>query len=568
MKWHSGDVDAAAAAALAREAGIHPVVARILTARGIVTTSECNAFLQPRLDNLHSPKLLPDMACAAGLIASAVNEGKKIHICGDYDADGITATALLMNLFGLLGVQPSVYIPNRLKEGYGISINAARIIADNRPDLVLTVDCGTSDNEAIEVLKKCGADVVVIDHHEPGFLPPAVVVNPKRPDSEYPFRDLAAVGVAFKVAWAVAEELSSARKMSQELRDFLLDALGLVALGTVADVVPLTGENRVLTAFGLRALASAKGMGLQALLRASGIGDRRVEAHDIAFRIAPRLNAAGRLADAGIGLELFTTHSEREAERLAGELDRLNSQRRQVQEQMLSEALEMAENRPEPNVIVLADPDWHVGVVGIAASKVLERFGLPAVLLVTEGDTARGSARSIPSFNIFDALERCSDLLIRWGGHACAAGMTLKTSNIRPLAERLSVLAGEQFDGEMPQPDLDIDVETTLDELNVKSVGSIERLAPFGLGNQRPVLAVRGARIAGSPRRMGGNRQHVSFLLVQGDTSLRAVWWNGADRMGEFKGVDRCDVAFSPKVETYRGVTSVELNIKDIIPHA
>jgi len=568
VKWHIRDVDTAASASLAREAELHPVVAHVLVARGIATARECDAFLQPRLDSLHSPELLPDMALAVRAIASSVRDGKKVHICGDYDVDGITGTALMANLLSLLGIQPSVYVPNRLTEGYGVSVEAARTIADTRPALVVTVDCGTSDNEAIEVLRECGADVVVIDHHEPGVLPPAVVVNPKRSDSEYPFRDMAAVGVVFKVAWAVAEELSPAKKMSQEMRDFLLDSLGLVALGTVADVVPLSGENRVFTTFGLRALASAKGAGLRALLRASGVADRRVEAHDIAFRIAPRLNAAGRLADAGIGLDLFTTPSEKEAEKLAGELDRLNTQRRQVQERILKEALEMAENRPEPNVVVLANSDWHIGVVGVAASKVLERTGLPAVLLAIEGDTARGSARSIPSFNIFDALESCADLLDKWGGHAAAAGLTLKVSNIRPLAERLSSLVGEQFGGEIPEPDLEVDAEVTLNELSVEAVGSIERLAPFGSGNQRPVLAVRNAKVAGRPRRMGSSRRHVSFQLVQQGTSFRAVWWNGADRMDELKGADSCDVAFSPKINTWRGVTAVELDIKDVIPHA
>ena len=567
MKWHIRDVDTAAASSLARKAEVHPVVARVLMARGITTVREGNAFLQPRLDSLHSPELLPDMARATRAIASSIRDGKKVHICGDYDVDGITGTALMMNLFGLLGTQPSVYIPNRLKEGYGVGVEAARAIAATRPGLVITVDCGTSDNEAIEVLKECGAEVVVIDHHEPGVLPPAIVVNPKRSDSEYPFRDLAAVGVVFKVAWAVAEELSPARKMSQEMRDFLLDSLGLVALGTVADVVPLSGENRVFTTFGLRALESAEGVGLRALLRASGVAGRRVEARDIAFRVAPRLNAAGRLADADIGLKLFTTSSMEEAERLSGELDRLNTQRRQVQEQIFKEALEMAENRPEPNAVVLSSPAWHVGVVGIAASKVLERIGLPTILLVVEGDTARGSARSIPSFNIFDALERCADLLDRWGGHAAAAGLTLKASNVRPLAERLSSMMNEQFGGRIPEPDLEVDTEAALKELSVESVKGIERLAPFGSGNQRPVLAVRNAKVAGSPRRMGSSRRHVSFQLVQHGASLRAVWWNGADRMGELKGADSCDVAFSPKIETWRGVTSVELNVKDVIPH-
>lgn len=564
MKWHICGADSTEAGRLAREAGIHPVVARILLARNISDPSECNAFLQPRLDNLHSPALLPDIDRAVSAITSAVKEGKVIQIYGDYDADGITGTALLVALFRLLGTEPRTYIPDRIKEGYGLNTDAARSIAETRPGLVITVDCGTSDGEAVEILKQSGAEVVVIDHHEPGDPASAVIVNPKRADSRYPFRDLASVGVVFKVAWAVAEEMSPSRKMSREMRDFLIDSLGLVAIGTVADVVPLVGENRILAAFGLSVLKSAKSIGLKTLLRTSGIGDRMVKAHDIAFRVAPRLNAIGRLKEAGPAVKLLTTSSREEAEELSSVLEQINAERQRIQKQILKEALEMASNRPEPNVVVLASPNWHVGVVGIGASKVLDRFYLPTILLSVDGDIARGSARSIPGFNIFDALGRCSDLLLKWGGHALAAGLTLEASNVRPLAERLSALAAEQFGGEMPERLLEIDAEVSLGDLDMEVVKGIERMSPFGSGNRRPILAVKDVKVAGAPRRIGANRNHAAFHLSRDGTTLRAVWWDGAEHIEDLKSAGRCDAAFVPKIATWKGASTVELDIKDI----
>jgi single-stranded-DNA-specific exonuclease len=371
--------------------------------------------------------------------------------------------------------------------------------------------------------------------------------------------------VAFKTAWAAAEELSPSKRMSQEVREFLLDSLALVAIGTVADVVPLVEENRILTAFGLRALESTTDPGLTAILRASGVGGRTIKSHDIAFRVAPRLNAAGRIEDAMTGLRLLTTSSPEEARELAKSLDDLNTRRQRLQERTVNEALELASQREGAAAIVLADPGWHIGVVGVAASKVLDARYVPTVLLTIEGDTARGSARSVPGFNIFEALEKCNDLLVKWGGHALAAGLRLDVSNLEALAERLDSLARETFDARKPEPFLEIDTEVKLSELDLEAVKGIERLAPFGAGNRRPVLALRGARVAGHPRRMGAKNSHLAFHLAQGDSSLRAVWWNAADRIEELRNSTVLDAALCLRIDTWSGREAVELDIKDLV---
>jgi single-stranded-DNA-specific exonuclease len=527
---------------------------------------ECRAFLSPKLDDLHHPASLPDIAGAAAAVAAAVRDGKGILVYGDYDADGTTGAALLARLFRLLGQEADVYIPRRLTEGYGVNVDAAKTISASKPGLVVTVDCGTSDCAAIEILRNGGADVVVIDHHEAGEqLADALVVNPKRPGSKYPFRDLAGVGVAFKTAWAVAEELSPTKKVSPEVRQFLLDSLALVAIGTVADVVPLIGENRILTAFGLCALESTKDVGLTALLRSAGVGGRKIKAHDIAFRVAPRLNAAGRIEDAMLGLRLLTTSSPDEARRLAKTLDDLNTRRQRLQEQTVQEANELASQHPDAAALVLARPGWHVGVVGVAASKVLESRYVPAVLLAVEGETARGSARSVPGFNIYEAFEKCDDLLVKWGGHALAAGLTLEVSKIDAFAERLDSIAREAFDAGKPEPILEIDAEVTLAELDIEAARGMERLAPFGSGNRRPVLTLRGAKVAGSPQRMGARNSHMSFHLAKEGSSLRAVWWNSAGRVKELRNAKEFDAAFSLRIDTWSGRETVELDIKDLV---
>lgn len=567
MKWHICETDSGEASRLARDSRIPALVARILLGRGISTPDECSDFLSPRLDALHSPDLLPDIDRAVSAITAAVRQKRKIHICGDYDVDGITASSLLVNLLHMLGVKPEVFIPHRITDGYGLSEKVAGRIAGTHPDLVITVDCGTSDGASIALLAEAGAQVVVIDHHEPpssGELPGAAVVNPKRSDSKYPFRELAAVGVVFKVAWAVAEELSPARKMSQEMRDFLIDSLALVTLGTVADVTPLIGENRVLVAYGLSSLRAATGPGLRSLITVSGLGGRSITARDIAFRIAPRLNAAGRLADARIGYELLTSTSTADADVLASKLEKLNTERQQLQQRTCAEAMERADRRAEPNVVVLQSPDWHLGVVGIAASRIVDHYHLPAILLVTEGDTARGSARSIPSFNMFEALNECGDLLIRWGGHAMAAGLTLRADLTDRLAGRLSEIAGRQFGAGIPEEVLEIDAITELAELDLGTAKEIERLAPFGKSNSRPVLAITDARVAGSPKIIGAGGNHISFRLAQGKTSLKAIWWQAADQIERLRNAGKCSVAFTPKVETWRGTTAVELVVEDI----
>jgi len=569
-RWVVRDCDEGQRDALAAAVGVSPIVARLLVNRGVATASAAQRFLAPELGHLHEPGLLPDIDKAVERIRRAVGAGEKILIYGDYDADGVTAISLLVLLLRELHVEPEVYIPHRVDEGYGLHRDAIEAAAADGVTLIVTVDCGISAVAEIERARELGIDVVVTDHHEPGRTVPraAAVVDPKLTGCLYPYRELAGVGVAFKLAWALAQTFSPGKRVTPAFRQFLLDAMSLVAIGTVADVVPLTGENRVFVCYGLEALRQSTSPGIAALVRQAGVGGKRLKPRDVSFKLGPRLNAAGRLGEADVCVELLTCESPERAAEIATLLDEKNRQRRQVQDdillaarQELGEPAEWADRR----AIVLAAPGWHAGVLGVVASRLVEEFHRPTVLLSIDGDEARGSARSVPGLNLFEAIEACEPLLRNYGGHSGAAGVTLAAERLEEFREQFEQQVRGRLGAEEPREIVEIEAEVALAAVGRALVDELDRLAPYGEGNPPPVLVCPGVAVAGQPQPMGREGQHIAFYVRQGEASLRVVGFGMGGLYEELaQGGVGCDIAFTPYVSHFRGSEEVELRLCDL----
>ena len=569
-RWIVAPPDAERGPALARALGLSPVAAQILLNRG-VNGDAARAFLRPDLSVLADPYLLPDMDRAVERIERAVRDREKVWIFGDYDVDGTSGTALLWHFFRFLGVPVGTYTPHRVAEGYSLGPQAVDAFAREGVKLAITVDCGTSDAVRIAEAKARGTDVIVSDHHDPpAVLPDAACafINPKRPGSRYPYPTIAGSGVAFKLAWAMAQRLPAARRESSEFRAFMPEAMAFAALGTIADVSPLTGENRTIVAFGLKALEKTRLPGLRALLKFAGLEGQTLNAGHVGFRIGPRLNASGRIDTAQRCIDLLTCDDPVRAETLAGDLERLNRERQGIErgildqaEKRIAEEIDLSRER----VLVLADDRWHAGVIGIVAARLVERHHRPAVLIGLDGESGKGSARSIPGFNLFEAFDSARHAMIACGGHAMAAGCTIARDKVSLLRSLMNARADEVLKPEDYVPRLSLDAEVPLTAVSEGLVRELERLEPFGHGNPAPVLAVRGARVAGEPRTMGKKGEHLQFHVSHGGHSLRAVGWGMADRERDLRdGRGAIDVAFTPAINEWKGRTSVELIIKDI----
>jgi len=550
--------------------GISPIAAHLLLNRGVDSPTAVRHFLAPDLSHLHDPGLLPEIDKAVERIREAIARRERILIYGDYDADGVTATSLLLQFLRGLGVEPLRHIPNRVEEGYGVHAEAIEGAAADGVQLIVTVDCGTTAVAEVERARELGMDVIVTDHHEPSHTVPraCAVVNAKLTGSLYPYRDLAGVGVAFKVVWALAQTFSPGKRVTAEFRRFLLDAMGLVALGTVADVVPLTGENRVLASYGLEALRRSTSPGIAALVRQAGIEGRRLRPDDVSFRLGPRLNAAGRLAEAELCVELLTSDSSARAATIARQLEQKNRERQRIQAGILRTARERladVDDWEERRAIVLADEDWHAGVVGVVAAKIAEEFNRPTVLFSLDGELARGSARSVPAFNVFEAIEACGDALLSYGGHSQAAGLRLARECLEDFCELFEREARRRLADWEPCGTMEIDTEVALGAVGRPLIRDLERLAPYGQGNRAPVLACSGVVVAGRPQRMGRQGQHMAFYARQGDKSLRAVGFSMGGLYEAIAAGDvTCDIAFTPRINAFRGLEEVELELRDV----
>lgn len=559
MVWRLLKGDEALVERVAGELGLPRLIAGLLVVRGVRSAEEARLFLSPARAPLHDPMSLADMPRAVERIKTALRRGERIAVYGDYDVDGLTATALLSTALCEWGGKVVTYVPDRLEEGYGLNAEAVEKLAGDGVELIVTVDCGVCAREEVARAAALGVDVVVTDHHVPqAILPPAhAVVDPKRVDCSYPFSDLAGVGVAYKLVCALAVELAEGGPGGvSAFHD-------LVGLGTVADVMPLVGENRALVNRGLRALSMTTRPGLRALAREAGLEDGEITARQVAFQLAPRLNAGGRLGDARSALQLLLCREPEVAAVIAKRLEAANRRRQRLQEAIFKEALAMLARDPalaQTGVIVLAREGWHHGVVGIVASKLVDRYGRPVILLSVDGEVARGSGRSVEGFDLYAALTSASDLLVGWGGHEMAVGLTLPSARIGELRERLSRAAES-----MPQAvsELVLDGELSLEEVRPGLVRLLSLLEPHGPGNEPPLFLVRRVKVLGRSRLVGTG--HLRFSVAQGSARINCIGFGLGDRIGELER-GPLDLAARIRVDRWMGHETLCLDVKDLRP--
>lgn len=537
----------------------------MLESRGFAPEDRA-AFLGPDFDlSLHDPFMLSDMDKAVKRIMSAIGNNQSIIIYGDYDIDGLTASSLLLDGLTSLGANASVYIPDRFEEGYGLNGEALRKIKSDGADLVITVDCGITSAEDIAAIKGDGLDVIVTDHHNPPSELPVeavAIVNPKLPSSKYPFEELAGVGVAYKLIVALQSQMPDRLAKGQE--KWLLD---LVALGTVCDVVPLTGENRTLVLFGLKVLAKSRRVGIRALAEASGSNLSMIGSSDLGFRLGPRLNAAGRLVHANMALELLTTEDITKAQELAAKLNHLNSQRQEQTAKIVREASDIAKNYSSDKVLVLADSDWSHGVVGIAASRVAESFGKPTIILQIQGQTAKGSARSVGDFSIIEAISSAGSLLKKFGGHHFAAGLTIQIDNLDEFRTQINQYATSTLKDTNLAPSIDIDLLLEGDLLTLEAAGELEKLEPYGNQNREPVISSVLELVTYKP--IGIDLKHLKLQFTNpAGNLLSGIAFSAADKWDWLKSNQVVEVLYRLNINQWRGGRELQLEVIDMVEAA
>lgn len=570
-QWHIAEPDPASQALLAAATGLRPLLCQLLINRGITDVATAQAFLSPSLHDLPDPFLLHGMQRAVQRLLTALRQEEMIAIYGDYDVDGVTATALLVTFFGELGLKVPYHIPERSTEGYGLNTAAIEQLARRGVRVLLTVDCGITAVNEIALARRLGIDVIITDHHQPlDVLPDAwAMLNPHQATCTYPNKGLCGVGIAFKLLTALRAALRHADLFADRLPN-LKRHLDLVTLGTIADVTPLRGENRIIVHYGLQELTQTRKPGLQALRQVSGRDHKPANVGEVGFQLAPRLNASGRLGSAIESVALLTTENASEAERLAESLDAVNQQRRTLQqtiEESVHERIARQYAGRPPAALVLGDPAWHQGVVGIVAARIAETYHRPTFLLQIHGHTARGSGRSIPAFNLYQALRHCARWLQRYGGHKYAAGLTMDAAHVSYLQEDLIRFAEDTLKPMDLFPTLHIDATIPLAEITSTLVEELARLAPHGAGNPAPVLCVQGVHITSPPRTLGQQGQHVRFRVAQDSTTLGVIAFHMAEQVLALTDSAKVDLAFTPTINTWQGRHDVELQLRAIRPH-
>ena len=564
--WDHADVDEGRAGDLASALNLDPVIARLLVLRGIDTADEAGRFLDPRIDHLHDPFRLADLPRAVDRLERAIEKGERIAIHGDYDVDGVTSTVILRRVLELLGADVVHFIPERLKDGYGLEPAAVERLAARGAAVVVSADCGIRSQAAAARARELGVDLIVTDHHEPeAVLPPALaVINPKRRDCGYPDKNLAGVGVALKLVQALC--------LRSDRTGWLPAFVKLAAVGTVADVVPLRGENRVIAKLGLERLSRKRhAVGLRALLDSAGLLGESLTGFHVAFRLAPRINAAGRMSTPDLATRLLLlTDDDREAEArsLAEEIEAVNLRRREEEAQIVAAARRKVDSDPDVGahaILVVWGAGWHRGVIGIVASKLVDLFHRPAIVLAVEGDTAYGSGRSIPGFDLLGALDHCGDLFTRYGGHRYAAGVTLESGRLAELRRRITAFADDRLGPEQLMPRLRVDGRLPLAGITPGMMAGLRAMEPFGSGNPRPVFHSGTLQLADAPRVL--KSRHLAMRVRQGGRVFRAVAWRMADREDFVKRHgDALDLAFHLSENNWRGERTVELSVADIRP--
>ena len=542
--------------------GLSPLIARLLYNRDLRDPEEVTTFLSSDLrTGLHDPLLMRGMAEATARIGVAIQRGELMAVYGDFDADGVTAVALLTQVIRAMGGQIRPYIPHRMREGYGLNRAAVTQLATEGVRLLITVDCGISNLVEVAEANQAGMEVIVTDHHQPPEeLPPALaIVNPKQPGCAYPFKDLVGVGIAYKLVQALVRRGVSPGSLRGR------DLLDLVALGTIADMGPLRYENRVLARWGVDAINTTRRPGLRALIDAAGLSVGKISATDIGFTLAPRLNAAGRLDHAVYAYQLLLAETTEEARPLAEGLNRMNRERQDRSHQVQLAASELAEasGRHEEPVVVLADAEFPSGLVGLVAGKLVEQWARPVVLIELGATQSRGSARSVPGFSIIDALRRRPELFVRYGGHAAAAGFTIQNTNIPTLETHLQALARQQLGDQPGRPVLAIDALLNLRELSWELLAELERLEPFGHGNPSPILMSSGVEVV-EARTRGADAQHLSMRLRQpGGPVVEAIAFRLGHLLEPLRRHPRIDVAYSLGANHWDGKSQLQLKVRD-----
>ncbi len=556
-KWQICECDKEKVENIKNKYNLNSLLATILVNKNIIDKEKIRLFLEPNRNDFYDPYLINDMDIATDRIIKAINNQEKVIIYGDYDVDGITSIAVLKSFLKDVGLQASYYIPNRLEEGYGLNKDAINKIAEQGYTLMITVDCGITAIEEVEYANSLGIETIITDHHEPGEeLPNALaVIDNKRKDSKYPFRELAGVGVAFKVSQALSKKLN----LKEET---YLKYLDIVCVGTISDIVPLVDENRVITKLGMLLVKQTKNLGLRSILNSSGY--RQINSMAISFGVAPRINACGRLGDAEEALKLLLSTDIYEVNKLTNKLNEHNRQRQEIEKSISKEAIEKIENEKlnENRTIVVGGKNWHHGVIGIVSSKITEKYFKPSILLsLEENGIAKGSGRSIPGFDLHEALMKCEDLLDKFGGHSMAVGLTLKQENLSEFYKRFEDFAKESKIEEIV-PIINVDAKIELSDINKKVIEDLKQLEPFGEANKMPIFALKNVKI--DSIRSLSDGKHLKLTLREKNQVISAIGFNIGNLVNEYKIGDRIDIAGTLEINTYNGMENLQINIKDV----
>jgi single-stranded-DNA-specific exonuclease len=557
---------------LAKSLKVSPLLAQVLINRGITDTAEASIFLRPKLTELIDPLQMPGIEPAVQRLKQAITNRERITLYGDYDVDGITGVAILWQILTILGADVDYYIPHRIDEGYGLNAEAVEMLANSGTKLLVTVDCGVTAFHSAETAAQLGIDLIITDHHQldPVLPQAAAIVHPALEES-YPNQDSAGAMVAFKLAWAIANEFNPGRRLEPRLRDFMLSATSLAAMGTVADIVDLRGENRVLTSYGLKALPGCKLSGIEALIETAGLTGHSLDSFHIGFRLAPMLNAAGRMGHARLAVELLTSDSPIRSMQIAEYLKEQNSQRQQCERKIFKQACEMIVerdmNHPDRKSIVLVSENWHTGVIGIVASRIVDKFYRPTIMINAadaEDGIAQGSGRSIPGFCLLSAIRACSHHLNSFGGHKMAAGITIAIEKIEKFAAELEDYAKQNLNENDIAAKLHIDAEVPLETFRTETVSELQLLGPFGQGNPEPTFATKGVRLASHPRRVGSGREHLQLAITDNTAAIRCIGFRFGRLEKKLLESEFLNVAYQPQINTYNGNSNVEFVLTDI----